>query len=361
MSKYNKENELKKREYYKRISIKKSEKTVRQIMKAVENFEEFTGYKDFRLFNMKMALDYLQHLRKKSLSINTIRGYLRELKNFLEWLSDKPSYKSRIRQEDIELLSITNNETNQITKRINLDYPTFEQAKQIIESIEVKTEVDRRDKALISFTLLTGIRAEALMTLSLGCINIDKMLVTQFVKNGVKTKFRKDIVSKIFNFDDNLLNYFVDWFNYLREKKLFGNEDPLFPKGKNTQEENNFTFVCNFVEKEFWQAHSSIRNIFIQRATGAGIKAFSPHKYRHLAIKLAFDKCKNAAEIKAISQSFGHEDVSTTIQVYGNYRPDELSEILDGINSNQNDKTNISAEEKQALNALLKKVNNGII
>lgn len=353
MSKYNKENELKKREYYKRMGIKKSEKTVRQIAKAMEKFEEFTGYKDFRYFNMKIALDYLNYLRKKSLSINTIRGYLRELKSFLEWLSDKPSYKSRIKQEDIELLSITNNETNQITKKINLDYPTFEQAKQIIESIEVKTEVDRRDKALITFALVTGIRAEALMTLSLGCINIDKMLVTQFARNGVKTKFRKDIVSKIFNFDENLLKYFVDWFNYLKEEKLFGNEDPLFPKSKQIQEGNNLSFVYNSVEKEFWQAHSSIRNIFIQRATDAGIKAFSPHKYRHLAIKLAFDKCKNASEIKAISQSFGHEDVSTTIQVYGNYRPDELSEILDNINNNDNQ---VSKEDLALLSQIKKMV-----
>ena len=347
MSTYNKDNELKKREYYKRISTKKSEKTIDQIRRAIESYEEFTGHKDFRLFNMNNALNYLKYLKNKKLSLSTMRGYLRELKNFFEWLSDKPSYKSKIHQEDINLLCITNSETNQITRKINTNYPTFEQAKKIVEAIDIKNEIDKRDKAMISFSILTGIRVNALMTLKLGCINIDKMLVYQFVRDGVKTKFSKDIISKIFNFDDNLLKYFKDWYYYLKQEKLFGNDDPLFPKSKQIQEENNLNFNYDWVDNKFWQSISAIREIFIQRAKNANITPFSPHKYRHLSIKLAFDKCRDAKEMKAISQHFGHEDVSTTIQVYGNYRPDELSEILDSIDKNTNE---ISKEDLEFFN-----------
>lgn len=353
MSKYNKENELKKREYYKRIAIKKSEKTIDQIRRAIENYEDFTSYKDFKLFNMKLALEYINHTKKQNLSLNTRRSYLRNLKKFFEWLSDKPSYKSKIKQENIELLSISNNETNQIARKINLDYPTFEQAKQIIESIEVKNEVDRRDKAMMSFAVLTGIRVNALMSITIGSIDIDKMMVHQFVRNGVQTKFQKDIVSRIFNFDENLVKYFKDWYYYLKKNKLFGNEEPLFPKSKQNQEEDNYSFNYDFVSNNFWQSNSAIREIFIQRAINAKIKPFSPHKYRHLSIKLAFDKCQNAREIKAVSQHFGHEDVSTTIQVYGNYRPDELIEILDDID-NKNYDSDISAEDIKLLNQLKK-------
>ena len=353
MNKYNKDNELKKREYYKRVAMKKSEKTLDKIRRAIESFEEFTGHKDFRTFNMKSAVSYIEEIKKKNLSLNTRRSYLRDLKDFFEWLSDKPSYKSKIRQEDIELLCITHNETNEITRKINLDYPTFEQAQKIVESIEINNEVDKRDKAMISFAILTGIRVNALMTLNVGCIDIDKMMVCQFVRDGVKTKFRKDILSKIFNFDDKLLSYFTDWYYYLKEKKLFGNEDPLFPKGKQIQTENNLSFNYNSVSNEFWQSNSAIREIFVQRAKNANIKPFSPHKYRHLSIKLAFDKCQNAKEIKAISQHFGHEDVSTTIQVYGNYRPDELSEILTGIDKNTNE---MSKEDIEMLK-MIKKFN----
>lgn len=335
------------------MQLIKSEKTIEQIRRAIESYEDCTGHKDFRLFNMKYAIEYINYIKTKSLSLNTRRSYLRNLKDFFEWLSDKPSYKSKIKQEDIDLLSISNNETNQIARKINLDYPTFEQAKQIVESIEIKNEIDKRDKAMISFAILTGIRVSALMTITLGSIDIDKMMVHQFVREGVQTKFRKDIIPRIFNFDDNLVRYFLDWYYYLKKEKLFGNEEPLFQKSKQLQNEDNLCFNYNSISNEFWQSNSAIREIFVQRAKNANIKPFSPHKYRHLSIKLTFDKCQNAKEIKAVSQHFGHKDVSTTIQVYGNYRPDELIDILNDID-NKNYGNNISKEDIELLNQLKK-------
>ena len=187
------------------------------------------------------------------------------------------------------------------------------------------------------------------MTLTIGSVDINKMMVRQFVREGVKTKFRKDILSRIFNFDDNLVKYFKDWYYYLIKEKLFGNEDPLFPKSKQIQTNDSFNFNYDSVSNEFWQSNSAIRTIFVQRAKNANIKPFSPHKYRHLSIKSAFDKCQNAKEIKAVSRHFGHEDISTTIQVYGNYNPDELTEILESIDSNNNE---ISTEDIELLNQL---------
>ena len=72
-----------------------------------------------------------------------------------------------------------------------------------------------------------------------------------------------------------------------------------------------------------------------------------------MSIKLVFDKCQDAKEIKAVSQHFGHEDVSTTIQVYGNYRPEELFEILNKIN-NKSYSSDISVEDIELLNQIKK-------
>ena len=83
MSKYCLENEKIKKEYYRRCLIKKQEKTVRQIAKALEKFEEFTGYKNFKMFNFKTAEKYIKYLKDSGLSLNTINGYLRHLRAFL--------------------------------------------------------------------------------------------------------------------------------------------------------------------------------------------------------------------------------------------------------------------------------------
>jgi hypothetical protein len=38
---------------------------------------------------------------------------------------------------------------------------------------------------------------------------------------------------------------------------------------------------------------------------------------------LALEKAKGGEEIKAISQNFVHEEITTTFSVYGNYQPEE--------------------------------------
>lgn len=333
MKKYCLENEKVKRIYYKRCAVKKQEQTVRKIAKSIEKYEESTGYENFKYFNYKRAEKYVKHLRTEKLSLNTINGYLRDLRGFLEWLSCQTGYKSRINYADIELLSLTNNEINSINKTIVLDYPTFEQAKAIFTSISPVNEIAMRDKALFATAILTGMRANSLMNVSIGAVNIEKMEILQ--KNA---KFGKDILTKIFNFDDDMRAYFVEWYNYLREKKLFGNTQPLFPRTKASQTEENLSFTYENIDSEYWQSYSSIHQVFKQRAIEAGIPKFSPHKYRHLSVSLAFDKCKGGGrEIKTISQHFGHEDVRTALQVYGNMKPNELSDMLEKINNN--DKT----------------------
>ena len=337
MSKYCLENEKIKKEYYRRCLIKKQEKTVRQIAKALEKFEEFTGYKNFKMFNFKTAEKYIKYLKDSGLSLNTINGYLRHLRAFLEWLSLQSGYKSKINLSDVENLSLSHNELNSINKTIVYDYPTFEQAKALFSSIIIQNEVAKRDKALIAFDTLTGMRAEALMTISIGAVNIEKMEVLQSVKTHTSTKFGIAILSKIFNFDEEMTAYFVEYYKFLKEEKLFGNNDPLFPRTKHTQTAENLSFVCEEIEPYFWQSYSSISKVFKERAINAKLSVFSPHKYRHLAIYLALQKCNGGLEIKAISQSFGHEDIRTALEVYSNLAPRQLSEILEKINNN--DKT----------------------
>ena len=116
-------------------------------------------------------------------------------------------------------------------------------------------------------------------------------------------KFGKEILTKIFNFDDEMQAYFIEWYKYLKEEKLFGNNDPLFPRTKHTQTAENLSFVCEEIEPHFWQSYSSISKVFKERAKKAGLPAFSPHKFRHLSIYLALQKCKNGLEIKAATHA----------------------------------------------------------
>lgn len=203
-----------------------------------------------------------------------------------------------------------------------------------MQSIQLQNEVDRRDQALIAFTLLSGMRDEAIITLPLGCLNLETLIVHQNPEQGVKTKFSKDILTTLFVFDEKLLAVIQEWVEYLKKDKLFTDQDPMFPATKTEQESaDNYCFTSDKIERRFWKTTNSIRNIFKRRFEQVGQEYFSPHTFRHLATKLAIDLCNTPAEFKAVSQNLGHENVATTMFDYARLPDDEVSKKVKNITS----------------------------
>jgi integrase len=211
--------------------------------------------------------------------------------------------------------------------------PNIEYVKKLAGSIIGQTEVNLRDRALIAFTCLTGMRDNAISSLPLKAFDREKLIIYQNPNYGIRTKFAKNITSKVFNFDDILLSYFLEWHNKLKENG-FDENAPLFPRSKSKITEGNLSYEpSDEVEPIFWQSGAGVRNVFKHRAEKAGLEYYPPHTYRHLAIRLALAKATNGEEFKAVSQNFGHEDVSTTLSVYGNLGQAELIDRLSVIDS----------------------------
>ncbi len=116
----------------------------------------------------------------------------------------------------------------------------------------------------------------------------------------------------------------------------------MFPQNKQEQKGNSTAFVYEDVSDKKWESASSVNRVLKSRAEATGLPYFSAHKFRHLSIHLALQKCKNGEEIKAVTQNFGHEDVRTALQVYGNLSNKRLIETLDRIDKNSSDKLNES-------------------
>ncbi|MFC1645717.1 tyrosine-type recombinase/integrase, partial [Candidatus Omnitrophota bacterium] len=183
----------------------------------------------------------------------------------------------------------------------------------------------------IAFTLLSGMRDKAIATLPLSCFDEEKLIVQQNPRKGVKSKFAKYIPTTLFKFDNKLLQYVVEWVKHIKFKG-FGSQDPLFPRSKKEQGENNLSFEpSNKVEPEYWKGTGRIREIFKRHSQEANLPYYPPHTFRHLAVGLALKYCKNGEQIKAISQNFGHEHIATTLSSYANYTPDRLTEIINSM------------------------------
>lgn len=342
MSMENLENEKLKRAYRRFLADSEgfSDSTIRSIEKAIWKYEDFSKHAPFGKFNEKTAKGFKDWLAARSggkdgggLSLASQYHHLRHLRDFFTWLSGQPGYKSRINPFNVRYLKLDKSKTRIATTPARQEYPSLDYVKTLCESIAIKTEVDQRDRALIAFALLSGMRDAAIVSLPMECFDPERLLIFQDPKRGVKTKFSKAITTTLVPFDNGLLGYVLEWQKFLKAEKLFSNVNPLFPRTKVEQRsETDLCFEGTEIEPVFWQSAQGMRHIFCQRAQEAGLRYYSPHKFRHATVAEAGRRCRTPEEFRAISQNLGHENVGTTLSSYGKLDDTRVSELIKKMN-----------------------------
>lgn len=326
MKKTNYGSEMTKRDFFAflRNSEQFSEDSIHAYEKALLYWEDFSRTEDFSTFDDKQAIDFRNWLKKKkrngsenTISLSYCYDILRHLRKFFEWLSQQP--KSKINQTHIGFLSLSRKDSQIATQVRKVDIPTFEEVMQVIESIGGETEVAKRDRALISFTLLTGARISAIASMRMKNFDRRRLIIEQDPASGVKTKFSKLITTAFFPLpDERPLTYFLEWFDYLQKERGFNPNQPIFPATKLEQGKESLSYYsAGNVESAFWSNASPARKIFEKCFKGAGIPYYHPHTLRHLIVKEFIKTRLTEEEKKAISQNLGHEDVGTTFGSFG--------------------------------------------
>jgi integrase len=330
-------NEIIKRKFFEYLINSRgfSKATIGCYEKAIWLWEDFTNKTDFIGFNKTKAEEFKTWLKDKrkthseeSVSLSYCYDNLRHLKTFFEWLSKQAGYK-KINSTDIDYFNLSKGEVRIATQPKGKVSPTLNEIKTLIESIQGKTEIGMRDKALISLTFLTGARISAILSLPMKSFDKENLIIHQDPTYGVKTKFSKKIVSALIPFSyKEPLNYFIEWFDYLEKQKNFQPNDPIFPATKIENGKINLGYYnTQEVEPFFWKSTTSVRKIFEKRFIQAGIKYYHPHTFRHLLIKEISKLPLTEEQKKAISQNLGHEDVGTTFGSYGYGKIDEERQV----------------------------------
>lgn len=188
------------------------------------------------------------------------------------------------------------------------------------------TEIERRNKALIAFTLLTGARDGALVSFKLKHVNLLENSVFQDARD-VSTKFSKTFITYFFPVGDDIRQIVAEWVSFLKEQKLWGNDDPLFPMtevGVNAHKQ----FDVTGLKRKHWRTTAPVREIFRESFKKAGLPYFNPHSFRNTLACLGEKICKTPEDFKAWSQNLGHEGVMTTFLSYGQVAQRRQCEIL---------------------------------
>jgi integrase/recombinase XerD len=358
------ENEQIKREFFEHLKGAEgfAKTSVSTFAQAIGQWQLFTNDDDFGTFDKSKASGFCDWLASREtktkagkLSVVTQYNYLRRLKRFFTWLADQPGFKSKILKNDIEFLRLSRKDALIARSGTTKTMPTFEEVKAIIESIEIKNEIDRRDRALISFALITGCRISAIVSLKMKNFDKVKKLIDQNPGDGVRTKNSKKILTTFFSIGwDAPEQYFMEWYEYL-EKKGFGPEDPLFPV---TKGEVGSAYSKENVGKAFWSDSGAARKIFWKRCMNAGLPYFHPHSFRHLVVNILSKTRLTEEEKRAISLNLGHANVGTTFGSYGYGSMNEEDAVkivqrLKDYQGSENGASPLTAEEKAVIERLI--------
>ena len=324
MLEFNPVNELVKKQYEEALLHGKHRdpKTVKVVWDAITLFEEFTGKKDFKTFNQDQAKGFKKWLEKKTnkdgelLSLSTVRGILNNIREFFLWLAIHPKYVRKIDGRAVEYLRLSNNDNRAARASREKTPPTIEQLEKTLNAMPHETDIQKRERAVVAFLILTCVRDDALVSIKMKDVDIEKKTLWQDPKH-VRTKFRKGIVTAFVTAPiPSAATIFTDYYVYARDVLGFSPNDPLFPQTLVIANPETLTFEVKGLSRAPWANAAPVREIFKRAFAGAGLPYFNPHLFRNTIVQWAEKNC-TPFEFKAISQNLGHEHAMTTYNSYG--------------------------------------------
>jgi site-specific recombinase XerC len=307
--------------------------TVDQIAAAIADFEQSTSQREFRLFRPEQAQSYKHRLAKltnpstkRGLSKATISSRLAALKAFFQWLSQQPGFK-RLNFTDADYFNLSGND-ERIAKAVReRPAPTIDQIRHVVLTMPLATVIERRNRALIAFTLISGARDDAIASMSLKHVDFGQRRIDQDARE-VRTKNAKTMTTWFFPVGQDMESILEDWIHFLRTEMLWGDDDPLFPASKIAVAESGHFENCG-LDRKHWKSAAAIREIFRNAFAAAGLPYFNPHSFRKTLALYGYKVCSGDFEaLKAWSQNLGHTQMLTTLSSYGNVPLERQAEIL---------------------------------
>lgn len=323
--KRNPENERIKHRYFAYLKgpMQLDDQSVDAVAAALDRFDEQNGRRDFHSFRPEQADAFQRALLKTRnsrtgalLSKSTLVSNLKALQKFFFWLADQPGYKSHLRHDWSAHFNPPLKAIEVARARREPRVPTLQQIHDVITAMPTSTPVERRNQAVVAFTILTGSRDHATASLRLKHVDLDARVV-HLDGREVHTKFAKTFDVAFFPVSGDAETIVRDWVAYLRNELGFGPEAPLFPATRTGFDAANMP-TAPTLSTTNWSTSDPIRAIFKKAFEQAGLSYFNPHSFRHTLARLGMEVCRNDGELlKSWSQNLGHADVLTTLTSYG--------------------------------------------
>jgi integrase len=360
MSKYCAENVRVTRDYafFLEAANGKQSDTIDAALRAIERFESSTNRKPFRKFHIEQARSFRSRLAEetgsggKPLSAATIASTLKDLRNFFLWLSREPGFRSALNPNDANYFTPSEQDMRIATARREKRVATLDEIKRVLALMPAETAIERRNRALIAFAIMTGARDGALASFRLKHVDLKAQTVFQDARE-VRTKARKTFVSTFFPVGPEPVAIVADYIAMLKGELGFGPDDPLFPSTQIGRGADR-GFIAQGLSRTPWSGAAPIRQIFRAAFAAAGLPYTNPHSFRKTLALHGDTLNLTREEEKAYSQNFGHESVWTTRESYGTLPAHRQAEIMRKLGAPQSAEPGKDAIE--AMEAALEKL-----
>jgi integrase len=334
MRKVVEDNERVKRDYvfYLEQAEGLDEKSTDKVLAAILKFEESTGFRSFKNFNVEQAAKFKSTLSKakgrhgKPLSHSTIDATLAMLRNFFKWLAGQSGYKSRIAYSDAGYFRSSRKAARIAHERREKEFPSMQACAHAFQTMPDETDFEKRNKALFAFFMLTGARVGAAASLRLKHVDLFHRRIKQDARE-VNTKAAKSIDSTFFPVGPVYLEEFTRWYTHLVDIRFFGPTDALFPKAE-IGIAGSGGFTVTGISRHPYANTTPLNQIIRQAFAAVQLPQYTPHSFRSTLAMLGQERCKTMEELKAWSMNLGHESISTTVTAYMPVSRQRRSDLL---------------------------------
>ena len=268
--------------------------TIRSYKNDLKNFSEFLNKYDCKLnivnIDRSAIQFYIQSISKKKITGKTLQRKVSTIKSLYKFLSDREIIDYNI-SELIELPKADKKLPNLLSQK---------EIDKLMQLPDLNTVVGLRDKSILEILYSTGLRISELISIKLDDINIDNKVIKVF---GKGSKERYVLLGK------EALNSLSDYLNNINTKS----ENSIFL----------YPAVNGNVDKHISQRtmFNIIKKYLIMISNN---EKLSPHSLRH---SFATHLLDNGADLLAVKDLLGHEDLSST-QIYAHVNIEQMKKAF---------------------------------
>ena len=335
MTKPNAKNERIKRDYvlYLEEAKRRDPATVDRVLKSIARFEDSTRRRDFKSFHRQQAVAFKKKLAEalnartgERLSKATVHSILRDLHAFFFWLAHLPGFKSHVGFSDADYFNLSDKDVAIAQARREKNVPTLAQVELALSAMPSGSVLERRNRAVVAYAVVTGARVAALASFRLGDVNVDEDFVDQDARH-VKTKFSKTFRTFLMPVSDLAMSIAKDWHAEMSADLTRGPQDVLFPATEMAMSIEG-VFKPDGLARNAWSTTAPIREIFRAAFKSAGLPYFNPHSIRDMLVRHIMTLDLPLESLKSWSQNLGHQGLLTTLTSYGSVSTHRQGELI---------------------------------